>query len=301
MALDPGLVAQSMGQGQKIMGLVLLFGGVFIGAYQYSKRFLDWLRFQSLGTRDYIVEKLGLMFIEIPPHHILIGLFVLSFGMGSIVFLALIPNVWGGLMFAAVATVLGWKAPKPVVDWMHRNRTKKLVIQMIDGLGLMSNGLKSGLSIVQAMALVVQEMPNPIQQEFNLILSENKLGVSLEEAFGNLAKRVKNDDVEMFVTSVNILKETGGNLAETFDTIVSTIRERIKIENKIDALTSQGFYQGMFVMAIPPLLGALFYQTDPDFMRPLFTTTIGLILCLAIVGLEAVGFFVIMKIIKIDV
>ena len=103
---------------------------------------------------------------------------------------------------------------------------------MVDALSLMSNGLKSGLSIVQSLGLVTQEMPNPIRQEFNLILSENKLGVSLEDAFINLAKRIKSDDVEMFVTSVNILKETGGNLAETFDTIVITIRERIKVEKQ---------------------------------------------------------------------
>jgi tight adherence protein B len=105
----------------------------------------------------------------------------------------------------------------------------------------------------------------------------------------------------MFVTSVNILKETGGNLAETFDTIVSTIRERIKVENKIDAMTTQGFYQGVFIMAIPPILGVVFYQTDPTFMRPLFTTNIGWVVIMGIFLLEAVGFFVIMKIIKIDV
>ena len=71
------------------------------------------------------------------------------------------------------------------------------------------------------MGLVTQEMDNPIRQEFGLVLIENKLGVSLEEAFMNLSKRFNSDDVEMFVTSVNILKETGGNLAETFDTIVT--------------------------------------------------------------------------------
>jgi tight adherence protein B len=174
-------------------------------------------------------------------------------------------------------------------------------MQMVDALSLMSNGLKSGLSVVQALGLVTQEMPNPIHQEFNLILSENKLGVSLEEAFLNLSKRIQNDDVEMFVTSVNILKETGGNLAETFDTIVTTIRERIKVENKIAALTAQGFYQGVLVMMIPPILGTVFYQTDPDFMRPLFTTPVGLMIVAVIFLLEAVGFFVIMKVVKVDV
>src|SRR5690606_27062927 len=145
-----------------------------------------------------------------------------------------------GIPFAVFVTIVGWKAPKPIVDFIYRRRVEKLTMQMIDGLALMSNGLKSGLSIVQALNLVVEEMPNPIHQEFALILNQNKLGVPLEEAFTNFANRVESDDVEMFVTSVNILKETGGNLAETFDTIVTTIRERLKVQKKISAMTAQG-------------------------------------------------------------
>src|SRR5207249_4277359 len=116
--------------------------------------------------------------------------------------------------------------------------------------------------------------------------------VPLEEAFNNLAKRIKSDDVEMFVTSINILKETGGNLAETLDTIVLTIRERVKVEKKIAAMTAQGLYQGVVVMAVPPILGFVFYQTDPDFMLPLFTTPIGWAIIMGIFLLEFLGFFV---------
>jgi tight adherence protein B len=281
---------------------VVGFGfAVFLFSYHYNRRFLEWLRFQSLGTRDYIVEKLALMFIEVPPQRILGALFALSFGLGGLVFLAFLPKLFPGILFGGLVTVLGWKAPKPVVAWLYARRCTAITFQMVDGLNLMSNGLKSGLSVAQALELVVKEMPDPLRQEFALVLKENGLGVSLEEAFVNLSKRVRSDDVEMFVTSVNILKETGGNLAETFDTIVTTIRERIKVEKKIQALTAQGFYQGMFVMAIPPLLGLVFYQTDPDFMRPLFTTPLGWLIILVIVLLEALGFFVIMKVIKIDV
>lgn len=281
---------------------VLGFGAaVFILSYHYNKRFLDWLRFQSLGTRDYIVEKLGLMFIEVPPQKVLMWLTAVSFGSGTVVFLAFLPKLVPAIGFGLMATVVGWKSPKPFVGWMHQRRTNKLVLQMVDALSLMSNGLKSGLSTVQSLGLVTQEMENPIQQEFNLILSENKLGVPLEDAFLNFSKRVVSDDVEMFVTSINILKETGGNLAETFDTIVNTIRERIKVENKISALTAQGLYQGIFVMAIPPIMAVVFYQTDPAFMRPLFETAMGWGIIMLIFLLEAFGFFVIMKIIKIDV
>jgi tight adherence protein B len=281
---------------------VLGFGvAVFIFSYHYNARFLDWLRFQSLGTRDYIVERLSMMYIEIPSQKILLYLFILSFGLGSIVFLAFLPKLFPGIPFAIITTIIGWKSPKPFVDWMYQRRVQKFVLQMVDALSLMSNGLKSGLSVVQSLALVTQEMPNPIQQEFGLILSENKLGVSLEDAFSHLATRIKVDDVEMFVTSVNILKETGGNLAETFDTIVATIRERIKVESKIAALTAQGFYQGVFVAMIPPILAIVLYQTDPEFMRPLFNTPIGWIIVTVIFSLDVVGFFVIMKVVKIDV
>jgi tight adherence protein B len=172
---------------------------------------------------------------------------------------------------------------------------------MVDGLNLMANGLKSGLSVVQSMALVVEEMPNPIKQEFGLILSENKLGVSLEEAFIHLSKRIQSDDVEMFVTAVNILKETGGNLAETFDTITTTIRERIKIERKIQAITAQGFYQGMIVASIAP--GLLFFmaQSEPEMMEPMFTHPLGWVMLAAVFALEALGIFVVMRIVKIEV
>jgi tight adherence protein B len=217
------------------------------------------------------------------------------------VFLLLLPQWFPGLLLGSIVTVIGWKAPRPVVDYLYNRRVNKLVLQMVDGLSLMSNGLKSGLSIVQSLGLVTEEMEDPIRQEFNLVLSENKVGVSLEEAFNNLAKRVQSDDVEMFVTSVNILKETGGNLAETFDTIVSTIRERIKVENKISAITAQGFYQGVAVMAVPPVLGVVFYQTDPEFMSPLFTTWPGWIIITAILMLQLVGFLVMKRILKIDI
>jgi len=93
----------------------------------------------------------------------------------------------------------------------------------------------------------------------------------------------------MFVTSVNILKETGGNLAETFDTIVTTIRDRVKVENKIDALTAQGFYQGVFVMAIPPILFVVFWQSDPT-LCAFGDNPLGWALIALIILLESVGF-----------
>ena len=278
------------------------FGGAVFGiSYYYNTRFMEWLRFQSLGTRDFIVERLSQMFIDIPPQKILLYLILAAAVPGGLVFLLCLPHLLPGLIFGSLIAMVGWMIPKPVINWMYRKRVNKFVLQMVDALSLMSNGLKSGLSIVQALGLVTLEMSNPIQQEFSLVLNENKLGVPLEDAFSNLSKRIISDDVEMFVTSINILKETGGNLAETFDTIVATIRERIKVEGKITAMTATGVYQGFFVMAIVPLLGGVFYQSDPSFMEPLITKPLGWAIIGVILLLEAIAFFAIMKITKIDV
>lgn len=285
----------------KWVGLTSLGIATLLASYQYSLRFLDWVRFQSIGTRDYVAEKLSLMFIEIPPHRILIGQVVLSAGIGSLIFLMCLPKVGLGFLLGALWTVIGWRAPRPIVDFFVERRTRKFVTQMVDALGLMSNAMRSGLSIGQAMGLVTQEMPDPIRQEFGLVLNQNKLGVSLEEAFVNLSKRIVADDVEMFVTAINILKETGGNLAESLETIVGTIRERVKVQNKISAMTAAGFFQGMIVLAVPPMLAFVFYQSDPELMSPLFSTTLGLIVVGVVVLMELVGLFLILRIIKIDV
>ena len=184
---------------------------------------------------------------------------------------------------------------------MFRRRVELFNVQMVDGLSLMANGMKSGLSIIQAMGMVKDEMPNPLSQEFDYVLKQNQLGVSVEEAFQNLAKRIPSEDVNMFVTSIVILKETGGNLAETFETIVYTIRERIKVEQKIAAMVAQGVAQGVIVFCMPFGLGIMFYVSDPGLITPLFTSTIGWFLTGLILTLQLVGGFVILKVVQIKV
>ena len=280
----------------------MLFGAaIFAVTYSYNVRLVDWLRFQSLGTRDKIVEKLNLMFIDIPPQKVLLYMVLCSFIPFFIMFLLFLPKVLPGLLFGSIAAIAGWKAPLPIVNMMLEKRTEKFGLQMVDGLNLMANAMKSGLSVAQAMGIVVEQSPQPISQEFGLVLSETKLGVSLEEALVNLSKRIKSEDVEMFVTSVVILKETGGNLAETFDTIVHVIRERIKVQAKIASMTAQGFYQGMLLLCMPPLLGVYISVSEPGFMDPVFNSPIGWIAIAVVIALETTAFFVIKKVMKIDV
>ncbi|HWU42831.1 MAG TPA: type II secretion system F family protein, partial [Bdellovibrio sp.] len=159
----------------------------------------------------------------------------------------------------------------------------------------------AGSNPQESMKRVVEIMGNPISQEFSQVLYQMQVGDSFENALNDLGNRIPRPDVQMFVTSINILKETGGNLGETFATIVTVIRERQKVEKKIQALTAQGLMQGIIVTMIPFILMVVFLVVDPNFIKPMFTTTLGLVLLFVMIGLQVIGGVVIKKLVTIKV
>lgn len=285
-------------------GIILLIGlCVFFASYKYSIKIFDWVEHQTLGTRTYILEQFELLFIEIKSEHVTYFLLFMAFG-NAIIFLGLfgLSGHWvAGSVVAFIACIAGFKFPRPFVDYLVAKRIKLYSGQMVDALTLLSNGIRAGLSVPQALGMVVDEMPAPVSQEFNLILQQNRIGVPLEECFENLAKRVPTEDNDMFVSSINILRETGGNLAEVFDTIVGVIRERIRLQQKIEQLTAASKFQGYVIAAMPFGVGSIFAAQDPSSMIPMFTTAVGLILTFLALSLDLIGLFLILKISKIDV
>lgn len=274
---------------------------VFAASFFFSEQILNFLYEKSLGSRQYVLDKLELMFVETNPKKVTLTMLSMSFGLGFLVFIAVFPNLISGFLLGGFVTVVGWQIPKYLVDYLFEKRCNKLVDQMVDGLTIMSNGIRAGLGITQSMERVVENMPSPIKQEFGLVLSQIKLGLSVEEALSNLGNRIPVADVQMFVTAINILKETGGNLAETFSTMVEVLRERQKIHKKIEALTAQGVTQGIIITMVPFILLIVFTVVDPGFVKPLFTTTMGIIFLILMLILQAVGGFMIRKIVKIKV
>ncbi len=285
-------------------GLLIAVGVIFfLYIYRNSVRFFGWVEDQTFGTRDYILQKFEIMHIEVRPSRVTLVLLIMSFGLGVLVFgvCALLGNFMLGSFLGVILAFAGWKAPRPLVDYVEQQRVKKYQNQMVDALTLLSNGIRAGLSMPQAIGMVVDEMPAPVSQEFNLVLQQTRIGVPLDEALENLNKRVKTQDNEMFVTSVNILRETGGNLAEVFDTIVVVIRERIRLQQKIDTFTAQGMFQGMVIFAMPYALIVINGSSDPEYFGLMFATGWGLFFFFLILVFSGVGMWVILKIVKIKV
>jgi tight adherence protein B len=285
-------------------GIIALIGIiVFLFVYKYSVGIFEWVERQTYGTRTYVMEKLELLFIEVTQEKVTYILLGCSVGLGAFYFLllgAFVSWILGGVVGFIVAYI-GFKAPRWVVDYLIERRIKQYQNQMVDALQLLSNGIRAGLSVPQALGMVVDEMPPPVSQEFGVLLQQNRIGVPLEECFENLAKRIPTQDNDMFVGSVNILRETGGNLAEVFDTIIDVIRERIRLQQKIDTYIAQGMFQGITIGLMPFLLGIVYFLQDPTSMSMLFTKPIGWVLLILALGFDLAGFYVIMKIVKIKV
>ena len=285
-------------------GVLIVIGlSVFIYTYVNSVKMFAWIDNQTFGTRDYILKKFEIMFIEVEPNKITWALLFMSFGMGIITFCII--SLLGKTALASVVGILvlfvGWKSPRLIVDFFEKQRIKKYQVQMVDALNLLGNGLRAGLTMPQAIGMVVDEMPAPVSQEFNLVLQQAKIGVPLDEALENLKKRIHTEDNEMFVTSVNILRETGGNLAETFDTIVMVIRERVRLQLKIDTYVATGRLQAYIIGAMPFIVILTFGSGDPEYFPLLFGTVLGVVALVVICGMVSLGMWVIFKIVDIKV
>lgn len=274
---------------------------IFLIVYLWSDRVFNYFQKRSNGQREQILKMLDLMFVEFDEKKVTILLTLLSIGLGVVMFLVFLPNVIAGFIVGAMVTVAGWTVPGALVKMLFDRRCNLFVDQMVDGLTIMANGIKSGLSVPQAMERVVENLPNPISQEFALVLSQIRLGRSVEEALIEMGERIPRPDVQMFVTAINILKETGGNLAETFATIVLTIRERQKVEKKIQAMTAQGLMQGIIITLVPLGLILIFMLVNPSYITPMFTTALGLVMLLFMFTLQIIGGLTIRKIVKISV
>lgn len=274
---------------------------VFLISYLWIDKIINFVHEKSLGQRDEIVRYLELMFVDVDQKKLTMTMMLGSFGLGALFLILFWPNVIAGLLFGSIFTYLGWTLPRIAVKYLYEQRCNKFTDQMVDGMTILANGVRAGLSVTQAMDRIVKNLDNPISQEFRLVLSQNQIGQTIEDALTELGERIPRADVQMFVTSVNILKETGGNMAETFQTITFTIRERQKIEKKIEALTAQGIMQGIIISCVPFILLGVFFVIDPNYIMPLFTTTLGLVAFTVVIGLQVIGGLMIKKIVSIKV
>ncbi|MDY3330621.1 MAG: type II secretion system F family protein, partial [Pelistega sp.] len=168
-------------------------------------------------------------------------------------------------------------------------------------LSMLASALKAGAGIQGALKTVVQEAQAPLSQEFGLVMREQRLGLSLDEALANLALRMPAEATYLVVSSLKISAQTGGNLAEALERVANTLRAVKQIEDKIEALTSQGKFQAKVMVCLPIVLMFALNIGDVQVLSMLWETSLGWAVLVTIIFLELCGIFFIRKIVRVDI
>lgn len=180
-------------------------------------------------------------------------------------------------------------------------RMAKLEEQMPEALDLVKRALKAGHPFSQALKLVAEDMPNPIAHEFDLVFSEINYGGDLRQALLGLLERVPSVTVMALVTAVLVQKDTGGNLAETFERIAAVIRGRFKLHRRVRSLSAEGRMSAWILALIPLVLFAALTVTSPGYLSILLKDPMGKNLIAAAVLLGIIGILWIRRILRIEV
>jgi tight adherence protein B len=208
-----------------------------------------------------------------------------------------VPAGVAGLVFSVPML----RFPRLLLAVLKARRLKRFNIQLVDALTGMSNSLKAGFSIMQSFEAIARDGENPIAQEFGALLQQTRVGVSFTEALTNLQERVGSADLTLVCLAVETARQTGGNLTGIFEQIAATIRERFRIENRIQTLTAQGKLQGIVVGIMPLIIAAALMVVDPGMMIPFLQSGAGMAIVAIVAVLLLCGGIIIRKIVRIDV
>lgn len=280
----------------KFLILIFTFSAIGLILSQILPQLLS--RFEQAQKKEFdkTVEKLDKMFVEIKREKLL-SIFTLGsliLGLAGFILFRNLLAVLGGM-------VLGFALPSIIVKNLENKRKQKFRNQLPDALLLLSSSLKSGLSFLQAIEVVVEEMPAPISQEFSVFLNENKMGVSFEDALERLNKRMYSEELNLMVTSTLVGRETGGDLSRIFERLVETIRQKNKIARQVETLTLQARWQGMIMMVLPIVFAFGISRMNPRFFDIMLHSEIGRFLLIYALISQVVGMFLIRRLSKVEV
>jgi tight adherence protein B len=199
------------------------------------------------------------------------------------------------------ALVIGLFLPYSFVSYRRQKRFEKIEELFPEAIDTLARAVRAGHAFTTALEMISNEVAEPLATEFRKLYEEQKFGMPVRDALMNLTERVPLVDIKFFVTAVMLQRETGGNLAEILDNLSYVIRERFKIQRQVRVHTAQGRLTMALLMAMPPAVVGIMLIMSPEFVKPLFSDPIGHALLVGSIALQTIGYFVIRKIIRIQV
>ena len=205
------------------------------------------------------------------------------------------------LLVVVLAGAAAFLLPGFVISAMAQRRRKRMEQQFPVAIDIFVRALRSGHPVASAIELLTQEMDDPIGSEFGLVSDEIAYGAELTDALDAMAERWDLEDIRMFVVSLSVQIETGGNLAEILENLSEVIRARASLYLKVRALSSEGRMTGWILSVLPVITFISMFMVNPRFYLDVARDSIFMIGLPSLIAIYALGVFWIRKLVDIKV
>ncbi len=229
------------------------------------------------------------------------GLFILGISLVVILLLCGVVNPFIYIPIGIVAAVLGWMAPLLYYRWKQVQRKELFDSKLLDFTMGLASGMRSGLGLPQALEATSKRIGEPMQEELQTVLREYRFGMELADALQRLNERMPSEDMNLLVTTIKLTTKTGGSLVEVMDKMVEMIRGRREFQERLKNMTAQGKFEAIAMSLAPIAAFILLYIVDPSLMRPMVTTGMGWCGIGIVAVMVSCGYYVIKKIVTIEV
>jgi tight adherence protein B len=215
-----------------------------------------------------------------------------------------------GFMIGWLAGVLIWSLglsltlgmlPIIYLRWRRNRKTLQIERYMPDAMEMLARSLRAGHTLSGTLELAGQEVPKPLGTEMRITYEEQRLGLSLGQAFRRMGERIASRDLQFFITAVLIQSETGGNLSEILDNIGTIIRDRLKLKGKVQGLTAEGRFSALILSLLPFVTFIAFYFMNGPYVMMLFTDPVGVKLLTGGIISIIIGILVMKRMVNIEV
>lgn len=240
-------------------------------------------------------EELDVAKVEVPAITIVSSTFV-----ATVLVSLLFAQVLGVPILIPLALLIPFSV-RTRINYLLRTQREEFADQLADNLQMVASALRAGQSMMGAFGVVVEQSPEPSRNEFRRIVADERLGIPLEDAIRDVARRMESRDMEQLALVAKIQRETGGNTAEVLDQLIATIRERGALRRLMRTLTAQGRLTQIIVSVLPLFLLAAVSLLQPDYMKPLFETGGGRIALTIGATLSVIGSLAIRRIVAVRV
>jgi tight adherence protein B len=281
------------------MDLKALFAGLLvgIGCFCWTGPIASWLGRVVARFEISVQEVLSQLFMfDVTPRSVTMMVFGFMAFMIFVFFL-----MFGNLIGLILGAAIGLALPIFFIYQMVVRRRAKLESQLLDGLITLANGMRAGLNLGQALALVEHHGEKPLSQEFGLILREIEHGTSIDVALNNASSRLHSHNFRLLFAAMKTTRVRGGNMPETLDRLGESLREIVRLEQKVKAQTAQGRMSAIFMGIMPAVVLGIYYLIEPEGVRLLFTESIGHLILLIGLVFNVLGFVWIRKIVAFDI